>query len=145
MYERMLQKEVKPSLNDIYNIIGSDGTILLKDLDNFMRLSYDIVSEIRFPFGNKYGWGIKYSHRSKHLCYVFPETGSFTVTIQIGGKELHRLYEKLESFLPKTRELWNCRYPCGEGGWLHYRVFSLEEIEDIKELIKIKKNPVEKN
>ena len=58
---------------------------------------------------------------------------------------MQRLYEKLESFLPKTRELWNDRYPCGEGGWLHYRVFSLEEIEDIKELIKIKKNPVEKN
>jgi hypothetical protein len=139
MYERMLQKEVKPPLNDIYNIIGSDGTILLKDIDNFMRLSYDIVSEIRFPFGNKYGWGIKYSHRTKHLCYVFPETGSFTVTIQIGEKELTKLYEKLESFLPKTRELWSHRYPCGEGGWLHYRVFSLE---DIKELIKIKKNPI---
>lgn len=145
MYERMLQKEVKPSLNDIYNIIGSDETNLLKDLDDFMRLSYDMVSEIRFPFGNKYGWGIKYSHRTKHLCYIFPETGSFTVTIQIGEKELTRLHEKLESFLPKTKELWNHRYVCGEGGWLYYRVFSFKEIEDIKELIKIKKSPIEKN
>lgn len=54
-----------------------------------------------------------------------------------------RLYEKLESFLTKTKELWNRRYPCGEGGWLHYRVFSFEEIEDIKELIKIKKSPIQ--
>jgi hypothetical protein len=82
----MLNRDVKPSLADIYGIIGNDGTRLLKELDGFLRSSYDVVSEVRFPFGNNYGWGIKYSHKAKHLCYVFPENGAFTVTVQIGKK-----------------------------------------------------------
>ncbi|MDH5440430.1 MAG: DUF3788 domain-containing protein [Candidatus Bathyarchaeota archaeon] len=141
MYERMLNKEAKPSLIDMYSVIGNDGTRLLKELDEFLRSSYDIVSEIKFPFGSNYGWGIKYSHKAKHLCYMFPENGAFTVTIQIGKKELPKLNKKMSSFCQKTKELWEHRYPCGEGGWLHYRVLNVHELEDIKELIRIKKNP----
>jgi hypothetical protein len=141
MYERMLNKEIAPSLTDIYGVIGSSEISLFEEFDQFLRCSYDIVSEIRFPFGDHYGWGIKYSHRTKHLCYVFPENGAFTVTIQIGKSELAKLYGKLPSFLPKTKELWENRYPCGAGGWLHYRVLDIQEIADIKELIRIKKSP----
>ena len=142
MYERMLCKEIQPSLADMYDVIGEEGSELLLELDEFLRQNYAMVSEIRFPFGNNYGWGIKYSHGAKHLCYVFPERCSFTVMIQIGKNELNKFYKKLDSFIPKTKELWEHRYPCGEGGWLHYRVFNRQEIEDIKELIKIKKKPV---
>jgi hypothetical protein len=141
MYERMLNKDNKPLLEDMYHVIGRDGTELLKELIRFLDSSYDIVAEIKFPFGNQYGWGIKYNHKAKHLCYVFPEEGGFTVTIQIGNNELPKLYKKLAFFCPKTKELWEHRYPCGEGGWLHYRVSNTQECEDIKELIKIKKNP----
>lgn len=55
---------------------------------------------------------------------------------------MSKLYEKLDSFCERTRELWEQRYPCGEGGWMHYRVLNRLENEDVKELIKIKKKPV---
>ena len=141
MSERMLNKEMEPSPEEIYEVIGSEGVGILEDFEQFLRSSYDLVTELRFPFGNKYGWGIKYSHRTKHLCYVFPEKGSFTVTIQIGA-ESAKLEAKLASFLPRTQELWKRRYPCGNGGWVHYRVFDRKELEDIKEMIKIKKSPI---
>jgi hypothetical protein len=55
---------------------------------------------------------------------------------------LCRIIERLDSFCDRTKELWEQRYPCGEGGWLHYRVLSRLENEDVKELIRIKKKPV---
>ncbi|MGC8832254.1 MAG: DUF3788 domain-containing protein [Thermoproteota archaeon] len=142
MYERMLNRDVEPSLADMRRAIGVKGTRLLAGLDGFLRSHYDVKSEIRFPFGSGYGWGIKYSHRSKHLCYVFPEKDAFTVTIQIGRNELPRLNMGLSGFSRKTKRLWENRYPCGEGGWVHYRVLSKQDLKDVEELIKIKKPPV---
>ena len=144
MYERMLNKEIKPTLYDIHNTIGIRNKELLDELDKFLMSSYDLKSQIRFPFGNNYGWGIKYSHKSKHLCYVFPEHNAFTVTIQIGKNDVEKLNKILKSLLPKTQELWQNRYPCGSGGWLHYRVFTHNELQDVKKLITIKKNPPKK-
>ena len=141
MYERMQNKEIEPTLEEMYSVIGPEGVGILDDLEQFLRTSYDIVAEVRFPFGIQYGWGIKFSHRTKHLCYVFPENGSFTVTTQIGAESV-KLEARLDSFLPRTQDLWKHRYPCGKGGWIHYRVLDRKEIEDIKELIRIKKSPV---
>ncbi len=75
------------------------------------------------------------------LCYLFSEKESFTITITIGKQELKRLYQELESMLPKTQTLWENRYPCGEGGWIHYPVKSDSELQDIEKLIYIKKRP----
>lgn len=71
---------------------------------------------------------------------MFFERNSFTVTITIGKNELQRLYQELNNMLPKTKELWKNRYPCGDGGWIHYRLEDNNELLDIQKLICIKKN-----
>lgn len=131
-------------MGEIYGTMGPESTALFGSLESFLRDSYDLNTELRFPFGNTYGWGNKYSHKSKHLCYVFFEKGAFTVTIQIGKAELPKVYEALGGLLPKTKRLWENRYPCGEGGWLHYRVLNIAELEDVEKLIMVKKSPVRK-
>ena len=30
------------------------------------------------------------------------------------------------------------KYPCGDGGWIHYRVICQEHYEDIKKLLAVK-------
>ena len=45
----------------------------------------------------------------------------------------------MPGLLPKIRELWKKRYPCGGEGWVHYRVLSTRELDDVIELIKLKK------
>jgi hypothetical protein len=142
MYERMLDTDRQPTLEEIHETIGSNGVKLLEELEGFLTNHYDLLSEVRFPFGNNYGWGMKYSHKSKHLCYIFFEKGAFTVTIQLGKKELPALQEKLPALSPKTNEIWENRYPCGDGGWIHYRVLIQLDLQDIKELITVKIKPM---
>lgn len=144
MYERMLIKDVVPTINDIHETMGNESVLYFKELQEFLDSSYELNTELRFPFGKNYGWGYKYSHKNKHICYVFFEKDAFTVMIQIGKNELSKLYNKLGDLSPKTNEIWEHRYPCGEGGWLHYRVLNKEDLEDIKSLIIIKKNPIKK-
>ncbi len=132
MYERLLDKDNKPTIEQVEKYLGSGSCKRLLSLEEHLQTHYHLTKEIRFPFRNSYGWGNKYSHKSSHLCYVFFEKGVFTVTIQIGDKQVHLVENNLNDLSIKARELWANRYPCGEnGGWIHYRVMRDEDLSDI--------------
>ena len=37
-----------------------------------------------------------------------------------------------------TQELIDKKYPCGDGGWIHYRVTCPQQYKDIQTLLSIK-------
>ena len=142
MYERMLDKNNEPTLKQIREYLGGESFERLLSLEKYLQTHYQLSKETRFPFGNSYGWGYKYSHKSAHLCYAFFEKGAFAVTVQIGDKQVHSIDELMDALSPKARELWANRYPCGSnGGWVHYRVVKDEELGDIYKFIAAKKKP----
>lgn len=143
MYERLLEKSVTPKDDLIREYLGIKNYNNLLEFEKFLNEHYVLKKELKFPFGNKYGWGYKYSHKSNHLCYVFFELGAFTVTLQLGDTSVPDVNKILPAISQKANELWENRYPCGsQGGWLHYRVLEIDELKDIYELIKIKKKPI---
>lgn len=142
MYERLLDKNNPPSINFIEEFMGKKNYNILLQLEAFLNNNYHLGKEMKFPFGNNYGWGYKYNHKSSHLCYVFFESGAFTVTLQIGDNCVPKLEQILPYLSHKAEELWQNRYPCGvQGGWIHYRVIDEKELKDIFEFIKVKKRP----
>lgn len=68
MFERMLNKEVMPAIEEMENVIGTERIQIFEELDEFLRNSYE--------------------------------------------------------------------------GWMHYRVLSNKELNDVKELIRIKKKQI---
>jgi len=142
MYERMIDKSVQPEINDIERYIGLNGCRYLQFLEDALMKRYNIQREIRFPFGNTYGWGYKCSHKTKHLCYLFFEKDAITITLQIGDREVPLLNQMLPTFSSKTQSLWEHRYRCGEnGGWVHVRILSEDDLDDAIKLIEIRKKP----
>ena len=140
MYERLLDKNVSPSEDFIKKYLGTESYHNLLELEKYLNAHYDLKKEIKFPFGNSYGWGYKYSHKSSHLCYAFFESGAFTITLQLGDPCIPAVEKVLPALSAKAKELWKNRYPCGkQGGWLHYRVISPDELSDIFSLIAAKK------
>jgi hypothetical protein len=142
MYERLLDKNNEPTIEQVEDYLGSESYNRLLSMEDHLQTHYHLTKEIRFPFGNSYGWGYKYSHKYSHLCYAFFEKGAFTVTVQIGDKQVHILERDLNDLSHKARELWDNRYPCGEnGGWVHCRVTSDEALTDIYRFIQARKKP----
>ena len=84
MYERLLDKSNSPTPNFIREFMDSKSYVILLKFEEFLNNNYHLSKEIKFPFGNNYSWGYKYSHKSSHLCYLFFECGAFTVTLQLG-------------------------------------------------------------
>jgi hypothetical protein len=145
MGERLLDKNVMPDEAAIREHLGEDSLNRLAAMESRLHEEYQLSRELRFPFGNSYGWGYKYSHKSSHLCYAFPEKNAFTVMLQIGDKQVSSLESQLSSFLQKTQDLWENRYPCGErGGWVHYQILTDDELTDVMKLLAIRKKPSKK-
>ena len=146
MYERLLDKSVVPDEATIREHLGEKTAKRLTAMEIRLHEDYQLSRELRFPFGNSYGWGYKYCHKSSHLCYTFFEKSAFTVMLQIGDKQVPILESQLPSLLPKTQDLWKNRYSCGErGGWIHYRVLSDDELVDAITLLAIRKKPPKKS
>lgn len=144
-YARMLDKRKKPTEEIIARTLGPDAAARLGALEAALGQRYSLERELRFPFGNNYGWGYKFSHRRKHLCYAFFEEGAFTVTLQVGDEGVPCVEAKLPTLQSETQALWAGRYPCGEhGGWVHLRVLSDEALADVLTLIECKVKPPKK-
>lgn len=142
MYERLLDKNNPPTADFIKEFVGIKSYTALAQFEDFLNNNYHLSKEIKFPFGNNYGWGYKYSHKSAHLCYVFFESGSFTVTLQLGDNCVPKIEQILPDLSQKAQELWQNRYPCGkQGGWIHYRVINRDELNDVLAFVRVKKKP----
>lgn len=139
--QRFFDPKKAPEPTEIEALLGETASQRFHHLDAFLQNSYDITCELKFPFGKHYGWSYKYSIKGKMLCYVFFEKDTFTVTITIGKGDLPKLEKELPQMLPRTQQYWENRYPCGDGGWIHYRVQNDDELQDVKRLISIKKKP----
>lgn len=77
------------------------------------------------------------SHRKgkKLICDVFVEADAFTVMIRLSNEQYDKVYEYVQE---DTKKLIDNKYPCGGGGWIHFRILSDEHLQDAKLLLSVK-------
>lgn len=134
MYERMLDKQVVPTNAELTAYCG-DSADLFTTLNEWLSITCAAKQEIVFPYGNHYGWGIAHKRKQKLLCNVFAENNAFTVMIRLSGEQFTSVYGNLQ---PYTQEYIDHKYPCGDGGWIQYRVTCKEHLADIEKLLAVK-------
>ncbi len=134
MYERMLDKSIRPNITNMIDWCGESGT-LFTELKQFMTEVKNAQNEIRFPYGNGYGWCVTYRKNKKLLCDVFPECGALNVMLRLSDDSFQKAYSSLTQY---TQEQIDARYPCGNGGWIHDRITNKEHLDDIMKLLALK-------
>ena len=131
MYERMLNKQEKPTIEEMTAYCGENAE-QFTTLNEWLSSNFGTVQTVVFPYGNHYGWGIAHKKKNKFICNVFAENGAFTVMIRMTNKQYEVLYNQLTKY---TQEFIDNKYPCGEGGWIQYRAICEEHLEDAKKLL----------
>lgn len=134
MYERMLNKQVVPDIEEMSAYCGENAELFAL-LNEWLGNKYNTEQKIVFPYGNNYGWGIAHKKKKKLLCNIFAENGSFTVMMRLSDRQYESVYEDMQKY---TQEYIDNKYPCGDGGWIHYRVICKEHFDDIKKLLDVK-------
>jgi len=134
MYERMLNKQETPTFDDLISHCGDCGSLWLQ-LDKNMVEKYNVSKLIRFPYGKEYGWSVKYSIKSKHICDIFAENGAFTALFQVTTSAIETVYDELDTY---AKEIWEDKTPCKGGGWVEFRVLNQEQLQDLEKIIHAK-------
>lgn len=134
MYERMLNKQAAPTIEEMAEFCG-ENTERFFQLHEWLMSAFHTEHKIVFPYGNHYGWGIAHKKKNKLICNVFAEDNAFTVMMRLSNNQYQSVYHQLQK---QTQEHIDNKYPCGDGGWIHYRVTRQEHLDDIKTLLSIK-------
>ena len=137
-YERMLEKEHQPTDKEILETVGQTTAWL--DLIQYIEENYDFVPELVF-YAKKYGWTIRYRKGGKTLCSLFPEKGAFSALVVLGKKEAEQALSRLEGFSPSVRRVLEDTEQLHDGRWLWLRILTVEEANDVKELLRAKRKP----
>lgn len=134
MYERMLNKKAEPTIEEMTAFCGENaGRFSL--LNQWLTNTFATEQRVVFPYGNRYGWGIAHRKKNKLVCHIFAEDNAFTVMMRLSDRQYESVYAQLEKY---TQDYINNKYPCGDGGWIHYRVTCEENLHDIKVLLMMK-------
>jgi len=137
-YQRMLDKTVEPSEEDMLKTIGARTSGAWNEIHAFLQNNYDHVPVRRY-WGKKLGWMIQYRKSNKTLCSLFPEIGTFTVLLIFGGKELQKISEQANDISPEVIKIINNTAQLHDGKWVFIRLLDNTYVEDIKKLISIKR------
>lgn len=127
MYERLLDKQTVPSIAELARYCDGTGEMFLQ-LNRRLSEAFDTTQEIRFPYGKQYGWCVTHRKKKKLICDIFAENGAFTVMMRMSNRQFAGIYEQLS---PYGREFIDNKYPCGEGGWVRYRVLQEKHLEEV--------------
>lgn len=134
MYERMLNKQEKPDLEEMTKFCGENAE-RFSLLNEWLMFAFHTEKAIVFPYGNRYGWGVAHKKKNKLICNIFAEDNAFTVMMRLSDRQYKAVYDRLQKY---AQEYIDNRYPCGDGGWIHYRVAREEHFDDIKTLLTVK-------
>ncbi|MEO1772268.1 DUF3788 family protein [Candidatus Enterococcus ferrettii] len=140
--KHLSNKKQRPTEEQIQMFIGKLALQQLEQFEDALQKRYDLQRELRFPFGKQEGWGYRYAHKKSLLCYLFFEEGGIACTLSINDKGASKVEAILAQLQPQMQRLWKERYPCGEqGGWLHPKIRTEQDLTDILSLIAIKVSP----
>lgn len=134
MYERMLNKSETPTVEQMTSYCGATA-VMFAELNEWLSAECATVQAIVFPYGNSYGWGISHKKKGKLACNVFPENEAFTVMLRMSDLQFASLYDRLGEY---AKAYIDNKYPCHDGGWIHYRITDEEQLKDIKTLLALK-------
>ena len=130
-----VDKSTPPSTETIQETLGAAAP-LWNDLLDFVATQYKMPGD--FSFGGKnYGWNMWYRKSGKSLASLYPQQGYFVAQVVLGRLQLEQaltlnLGEKVSRMLCETPMLH-------DGVWLFIPVDSEVDVNDIKQLLLVKK------
>ncbi|MBL8162679.1 MAG: DUF3788 domain-containing protein [Anaerolineae bacterium] len=132
-----LEKERCPTAEDMSAVLGATRA-LWERLTHFITQNYDMPGEWSFG-GKKYGWNLWYRRSGKTLASLYPQQGFFIVQIVLGKAEVEqashvRFGNTVQTVFEETPQLH-------DGRWLFIKVTTEEDIQDIEQLLIVKKRP----
>ena len=134
MYERLLNKNVMPTIEEFLALIGK-GKELFDSIDTFLINEINSVKMIKFDAHSRC-WKISYYIKRKYICDIITEKDAFTIVTRLSEDSIRNVYDGLSSHSKECID----NSPYRHRGWIEYRVLNTLYLEDIKTMLQIRAN-----
>jgi len=132
----MLEKV--PADEELYSIMGEEKFKIWSEVTGFIEMNYNIES--MWDKGGKTGiYELKYRKGGKTLCALYPRELGMKILIIFGKVEREKFEGSRNAFSKYTNDLYENTQQYHDGKWMYLDCNSNLPIEDIKNLILIKK------
>lgn len=132
----------KPSMAQLCDYVNNP---LLEDLCSHMEAEYQSKPMLEYSrCSMQFGWNVKYKKAGRTLCTLYPMEGYYIALVVIGDRERFETESMLPFFTTYTQQLW-LETKTGMGQkWLMIHVTDHMILEDVKQLIAIRRNKKKK-
>lgn len=133
-----LDKNAQPSEGEMGAAMGA-AYPLWQALVQFISSSYGMSTDLSYG-GKNYGWNLWYRKSGKSLVSLYPQNGHLIAQVVLGKAQVEQalelsLGEHVGRMLRETPQLH-------DGKWLFIPVRNETDMEDVKQLLLVKKKPV---
>ena len=115
-----------------------DKAILLSELIDFIKTKY--LPQEKTKLGKEGKETIFFRKGGKSLCYIEIERGKPTATVVIGALSNDKVL--VADISQQTKDMFKSAKQFCDGKWLVIKIETKTDINDIKTLLLIKKNPI---
>jgi len=129
------QKECRPTDAQILATIGS-ALNSWNELIRWMRESLSAQQDLKYMYGKKYGWALRFQIRSTLLTALYPTQSGFAAQVILNRTALDQAsHLKLGK---SAKQAIDQAHLYAEGKWLFINVASKRDADDVKRLLKLK-------
>lgn len=127
----------QPTAGQISDYIASP---LWENLNEFLRESYQVEPSYAYSgCSGQPGWNVKYQKAGRSLCTLYPMQGFFIAMVVIGNKEQAEMELILPTLSAHVQGLYASAASVMGGRWLMVHVTDARVLEDVKQLIQIRR------
>jgi hypothetical protein len=129
-----------PSSSELESVMGS-AFPFWERLIHFIDDNYQMTGELIYG-GKNYGWNLWYRKSGKSLVSIYPQTESIVAQVVLGKEQVEKalnvkLGEKVGNMVRETPQLH-------DGKWLFIPVTTEVDVQDIEQLLLVKRRPVKR-
>jgi hypothetical protein len=135
------RKECPPKRAEILAAVGP-AIDLWNELNRWMRESFSAEDDLKYMYGKKYGWALRFQRRSALLCALYPTLNGFTAQVILSRAALDEA--GLLKLGKNAKQAIEQAHLYAEGKWLFIPVASRRDLDDVKLLFTLKVEPGKK-
>jgi hypothetical protein len=139
--DRITDKSTPPDDNAVRDWIGPESFEHWTELRSWIDAFYPGVFAPEWLYaGKKRGWSLRYK-KTKAFCTFLPEYRLFSAVVVLGRAEREKFEERRYVWRSPVVKLYDEAKTYIDGKWLTVGISSKDELNDVRELLTMKRPP----
>ena len=139
--DRITDKSAPPDNIAVRDWIGAEAFEHWTELQNWIEEYYPSVFAPEWLYGGKKrGWTLRYK-KTKAFCTLLPEYKLFSAVVVMGRAEREKVEERRYVWRAQLVKLYDEAKTYIDGKWLIVAISSPDDLQDVRELLTMKRPP----